>query len=80
MKPAVLANNRQPELNSEDDHSGWYQRYENNGWRPVSNKHLAQMNLEFYHGVIDSRNKPAPFKHSRVSYLRIKNLFFSLCL
>jgi len=64
MKTAAMTNNRQ-EFSYGEDYSGWYKRYENNGWRPVSNKHLAQMNLEFYHGVIEVRNKPMPFKHNK---------------
>lgn len=44
---------------------GWYQRIENNGWRPVSNKHLLQMNLDFYYGV-EKYSKPIVFYHSKV--------------
>jgi hypothetical protein len=49
------------------DKNGWYRRIENNGWRPVSTKHLEQMNMEFYYGVNDIRNNPIEFKHSKVN-------------
>ncbi len=44
---------------------GWYKRIENNGWRPVSNKHLHQMNLDYYYGT--EKCKPIPvFQHSKL--------------
>jgi len=43
---------------------GWYKRIENNGWRPVSNKHLHQMNMDYYYGT--EKSKPMPvFQHSK---------------
>ena len=30
------------EVTQEVDKSHWYQRFENNGWRPIANKHLQQ--------------------------------------
>ena len=44
---------------------GWYQRIENNGWRPVSNKHLIQMNMDYYYGV-QSRYEPVKFEYNKV--------------
>ena len=47
----------------------WYKRIENNGWRPVSTKHLLQMNLDYYYGVETSN--PVVFNHSNVcNFLR----------
>ena len=44
-----------------DNHNGWYQRIENNGWRPINDKVLAGSDqLE-----IQSGNKPKPFHYSR---------------
>ncbi len=55
---------------------GWYKRIENNGWRPVSNKHLIQMNLDYYFGV-ERDTKPVIFYHNKVHVL---NIISSICL
>jgi len=44
---------------------GWYRRIENNGWRPVSNKHLLKMNVDYYYGT-EAQHKTVEFKHSKV--------------
>lgn len=45
---------------------GWYRRIENNGWRPVSNKHLHQMNMDYYYGVEKSDKPIEVFPASRL--------------
>ena len=57
-----------PPLPSESSLDGWYKRIENNGWRPVSNKHLHQMNMDYYYGTERSGGnvKSMPvFQHSK---------------
>ena len=49
---------------------GWYKRVENNGWRPVSNKHLVQMNIDYYYGIEKNFHKIV-FHHSKVGILQI---------
>jgi hypothetical protein len=44
---------------------GWYKRIENNGWRPVSKKHLEQFNAEAY-VTMDKTSKSTDFKPSKV--------------
>jgi hypothetical protein len=44
-------------------YDGWYKRIENNGWRPVSTKHLLQMNMDYYYGIESSK---VVFHHSKV--------------
>lgn len=50
MQPAHIKHDRNKGIPIESV-DGWYQRIENNGWRPVSNKHLHQMNLDYYYGA-----------------------------
>ena len=40
-----------------DTHEGWYERIENNGWRPINDKILSP----FDQVEIDTSNKPKPF-------------------
>lgn len=40
-----------------DNHEGWYERIENNGWRPINDKILTP----FDQIEIDTSNKPKPF-------------------
>jgi hypothetical protein len=49
---------------------GWYRRIENNGWRPVSNKHLLKMNFDYYYGT-EAQNKTVEFKHSKVNFFTL---------
>ncbi|CAF0988060.1 unnamed protein product [Brachionus calyciflorus] len=70
MKPAQIKNNREKNFPVET-FEGWYQRFENNGWRPVSNKHLVQMNLDYYYGI-EKNSKPVVFYHSKL--LRKKDI------
>jgi hypothetical protein len=49
---------------------GWYRRIENNGWRPVSNKHLLKMNVDYYYGT-EAQHKTVEFKHSKVHFLTL---------
>ena len=49
-------------------YDGWYKRIENNGWRPVSTKHLMQMNMDFYFGEI-KQTKQIDFNYKKVSFL-----------
>ena len=51
---------------------GWYQRIENNGWRPVSNKHLVQMNMDYYYGV-QSKYETIKFEHTKVTIITFYN-------
>lgn len=44
---------------------GWYKRIENNGWRPVSTKHLMQMNNDYYYGY-EKYKDAFTFQHARV--------------
>ena len=54
QSPAKIAHDRTKSLPTESL-EGWYRRIENNGWRPVSNKHLHQMNLDYYYGTEKSK-------------------------
>ena len=40
-----------------DQHEGWYERIENNGWRPINDKMLTP----FDQIEIDTANKSKPF-------------------
>lgn len=63
MKPARVKHDRNNPMPIESL-EGWYQRIENNGWRPVSNKHLHQMNMDFYYGTEKFKQR-VEFKHSK---------------
>jgi hypothetical protein len=39
-KQAINVHYDKPE---NDNHNGWYLRFENNGWRPINDKVLAQV-------------------------------------
>lgn len=45
-----------------DKHNGWYERFENNGWRPISDKILTP-----FDGVeLRTANQPKQFHHSKL--------------
>jgi hypothetical protein len=45
-----------------DNHSGWYMRFENNGWRPINDKVLAQVDT----ADLQAGSKPKPFHYSKI--------------
>jgi hypothetical protein len=45
-----------------DNHSGWYERFENNGWRPISDKILTP----FDSVELRTANQPKQFHHSKL--------------
>ncbi len=47
------------------DAEGWYQRIENNGWRPVAYTHLLQINMDQYY-CSNQYQKSISFPHSKV--------------
>lgn len=57
--PSQIHNGRQT-ICAEDDHSGWYQRVENNGWRILSCKVIYSviiLSFSFYHLYTNARLK-----------------------
>lgn len=48
------------------DNVGWYQRIENNGWRPVAYTHLLQANIDNYFSAVNE--KPVHFPHTKVCF------------
>ncbi|XP_028657080.1 protein MFI [Erpetoichthys calabaricus] len=46
----------------EDDHSGWYRRYENNGWRLLNHR----LNIGFDNASSDSNLDKSEFHHSKL--------------
>lgn len=48
--------------NKNDKHDGWYERFENNGWRPISDKILTP----FDSVELRTANQPKQFHHSKL--------------
>lgn len=57
-KQAINVHFDKPE---QDQHNGWYMRFENNGWRPINDKVLAQVDQ----ADMQAGSKPKPYHFSR---------------
>ncbi|CAF1191669.1 unnamed protein product [Didymodactylos carnosus] len=64
LKSATDSNNNVNRFPLEDT-EGWYKRIENNGWRPVSYKHLLQSNAENYYCSHEYQQKQT-FAHTKL--------------
>lgn len=60
---AKQAHNKDQPLSHEDEKDGWYERWENNGWRLVSNRILRKIDQDTV--AYESTQKKIQFKHSR---------------
>lgn len=58
-KQAINVHYDKPE---NDSHNGWYMRFENNGWRPINDKVLAQVDQ----ADLQSGSKPKPYHYSKL--------------